>query len=59
MQWVLDAGGAPERSVEQLAKRMLTVNFVSIHTTSHALTCAIHHVAAEPGKYQAALRAEA
>ncbi|KAH8113854.1 cytochrome P450 [Phellopilus nigrolimitatus] len=58
ISWLIDE--APEnekRSVRELTKRMLSVNFAAIHTSSNSFVHALYHLAAEP-KYAEPLREE-
>ncbi|KZV83351.1 cytochrome P450 [Exidia glandulosa HHB12029] len=58
LQWILDAGEARDKETPALITRLLRLNFAAIHTTALSFTFALYHVAAEPVKYQEALRQE-
>ncbi|PBK99161.1 cytochrome P450 [Armillaria gallica] len=55
--WILEEAQGDERSLQNLARRILTINFAAIHTTSLTFVHALYHLAAEP-KYLQPLREE-
>ncbi|KAF4621783.1 hypothetical protein D9613_012093 [Agrocybe pediades] len=57
ISWLLEDAPEENRTVEDFAMRILTINFAAIHTTSQALTQAIYDLAAHP-EYIAPLREE-
>ncbi|KAF5315411.1 hypothetical protein D9619_007341 [Psilocybe cf. subviscida] len=57
LTWLLEEGTGHQRTVREIAVRLLSVNFAAIHTTSMALTHAIYDLAAYP-EYAAPLREE-
>ncbi|KAI0033519.1 cytochrome P450 [Vararia minispora EC-137] len=48
LQWLMDNAEGEEKSVRNLAQRILTVNFAAIHTSSLSMTEAIYYLAAHP-----------
>ncbi|KIX10708.1 uncharacterized protein Z518_01792 [Rhinocladiella mackenziei CBS 650.93] len=58
IQWLVDAAPPIERTIPQLAERIMALNVASIHTTTMTLSGALYCLAAEPEKYTAELRAE-
>ncbi|PPQ77970.1 hypothetical protein CVT26_005275 [Gymnopilus dilepis] len=48
ISWLLDEAKGPQRDIEDLAIRVLTINFAAIHTTTNALTMALYNLAAYP-----------
>ncbi|OJJ01767.1 hypothetical protein ASPVEDRAFT_150556 [Aspergillus versicolor CBS 583.65] len=58
IQWLIDAAPPIERTVPQLAERIMALNVASIHTTTMTFTAALYTLAAEPTKYVSALREE-
>ncbi|KAF8549780.1 cytochrome P450 [Imleria badia] len=57
LSWSMDEAEGPELTVESLTTRMLAVNFVAIHTSSHSFTHALFYLAANP-QYIQPLREE-
>ncbi|KAI0804677.1 cytochrome P450 [Irpex lacteus] len=58
LQWLLDSPNTETDSISSLAQRLLILSFVSIHTTSMALTNALYRLALNP-EYLHPLRDEA
>ncbi|KAF9559724.1 cytochrome P450 [Agrocybe pediades] len=58
ISWLLEDAKEHNRTVEDLALRVLAINFAAIHTTSHALTNALFDLVANP-EYIEPLRKEA
>ncbi|KAI0804678.1 cytochrome P450 [Irpex lacteus] len=58
LQWLLDSPDGQAESVPDMAQRLLSLNFASIHTTSMTLTTALYRLAASPAYIQP-LREEA
>ncbi|KAL1689866.1 cytochrome P450 [Schizophyllum commune] len=57
LQWLVDRANEAESDTESLARRLLTLTFAALHTTTLTFTHALYHVAANPG-YAEALREE-
>jgi cytochrome P450 len=57
ISWLLDEAQGSQRNIDQLAVRILAINFAAIHTTSHAFTNALYNLAAHP-EYVAPMREE-
>ncbi|KAI0067894.1 cytochrome P450 [Artomyces pyxidatus] len=57
LMWLMEAATGEERSVENLSRRLLHVNFAALHTSSTAFTHALYHLASKP-EYVEALRSE-
>ncbi|KAF8919026.1 cytochrome P450 [Mucidula mucida] len=55
--WLMDNATGEDATNIALARRILVLNFASLHTTALALTHALYHAAAHPD-YAAALRTE-
>ncbi|KAH8998693.1 hypothetical protein EDB92DRAFT_1836651 [Lactarius akahatsu] len=47
--WLMNESKGVERSLEGVARRMLGVNFASIHTTSSTMTQVLYRLLANPG----------
>ncbi|PLN81947.1 cytochrome P450 [Aspergillus taichungensis] len=58
IQWLIDAAPPVEKTIPQLAERVMALNVASIHTTTMTFTAALYSLAAEPTKYGPALREE-
>ncbi|KAI0024061.1 cytochrome P450 [Xylariomycetidae sp. FL0641] len=58
VQRLIDAAPPIERTVPQLAERVMALNVASIHTTTMTFTGALYLLAAEPEKYADDLRRE-
>ncbi|TEB33855.1 cytochrome P450 [Coprinellus micaceus] len=58
ISWLLDFSPPEKRNVEDIIFRIISLNFVSVHTTSITIANALFDLAAHP-KYLAPLRAEA
>ncbi|KAI0144969.1 cytochrome P450 [Pestalotiopsis sp. NC0098] len=58
VQRLIDAAPPIERTVPQLAERVMALNLASIHTTTMTFTSALYSLAAEPEKYADILRNE-
>jgi len=48
LMWLMSEAKGVERSVEGLARRLLTVNFAAIHTTSQTFTQVLYRLLAHP-----------
>ncbi|KAH9036349.1 cytochrome P450 [Lactarius pseudohatsudake] len=48
LMWLMSESKGAERSLEDLAMRMLVVNFVAIHTTSQAFTIVLYRLLSNP-----------
>ncbi|KAH9070836.1 cytochrome P450 [Lactarius deliciosus] len=57
LMWLMNESKGVERSLEGLARRMLGVNFASIHTTSSTMTQVLYRLLANP-EYVEPLRRE-
>ncbi|TCD68632.1 hypothetical protein EIP91_010287 [Steccherinum ochraceum] len=57
LMWLMDDAVGEERQVDMLARRILTVNFAAIHTSSMSFTHALYQLAAHP-EYVKPLREE-
>ncbi|KAF8906748.1 cytochrome P450 [Gymnopilus junonius] len=57
VSWLLDEAKGPQRNIDDLAIRVLTINFAAIHTTTNALTHVLYNLAAHP-EYAAPMREE-
>ncbi|KAI9431120.1 cytochrome P450, partial [Lactarius indigo] len=57
LMWLMNESKGAERSLEGVARRMLGVNFVAIHTTSSAMTQILYRLLANP-EYVGPLRRE-
>ncbi|KAH9063634.1 cytochrome P450 [Lactarius vividus] len=57
LMWLMNESKGVERSLEGIARRMLVVNFVAIHTTSSAMTQVLYRLLANP-EYVEPLRKE-
>ncbi|KAI0059967.1 cytochrome P450 [Artomyces pyxidatus] len=57
LMWLMDTAEAEELSTVNLARRVLAVNFASIHTSSTTFTYALYDIAANP-QYLQPLREE-
>jgi len=57
ISWLIDAAPPDKRNVHDLTLRVLLINLGAIHTTSQAMTAALHYIAAY-GEYVAPLREE-
>jgi len=57
LMWLMSEARGEERSVEGLARRLLTVNFVAIHSTSQAFTLVLYRLLSHP-EYIEPLREE-
>ncbi|KAI5891180.1 cytochrome P450 [Schizophyllum commune H4-8] len=57
LQWLVDRASAEESDTESLARRVLTLSFAALHTTTLTFTHALYHIAANPA-YAEALREE-
>ncbi|EPQ50638.1 cytochrome P450 [Gloeophyllum trabeum ATCC 11539] len=57
LSWLMRAADATEGTVENLTRRILTVNFAAIHTSSTSFTQALYNLATRP-EYAAPLREE-
>ncbi|PPQ77969.1 hypothetical protein CVT26_005274 [Gymnopilus dilepis] len=57
ISWMLDEAKGPQRDVEDLAVRVLTINFAAIHTTTNAITNVLFNLAAYP-EYVTPMREE-
>ncbi|KAI1850820.1 hypothetical protein JX265_013300 [Neoarthrinium moseri] len=58
VQRLIDAAPPIEKTVPQLAERVMALNVASIHTTTMTFTSALYSLAAEPEKYAEVLRNE-
>ncbi|KAK0457764.1 cytochrome P450 [Desarmillaria tabescens] len=50
--WILEEAQGDERSLQNLARRILTINFAAIHTTSLTFVHALYHLAEKPAYLQ-------
>ncbi|KZT20329.1 cytochrome P450 [Neolentinus lepideus HHB14362 ss-1] len=57
LSWFMDEADANESTIENLTRRILTVNFAAIHTSSTSFTQALYNLASRP-EYIAPLREE-
>ncbi|KAI0320027.1 cytochrome P450 [Amylostereum chailletii] len=57
LMWLMEAATGEERSLTNLSRRILAINFAAIHTTSLSFTHALYHLAAGP-EYVKPLREE-
>jgi len=48
LSWLMDEASPAEMSARNLTLRMMSINFVAIHTSSMAFTHALYHLAAMP-----------
>ncbi|KAI0320026.1 cytochrome P450 [Amylostereum chailletii] len=48
LMWLMEVATGEERSLSNLSRRILAVNFAAIHTTSLSFTHALYHLAAGP-----------
>ncbi|KAI0476569.1 cytochrome P450 [Xylariaceae sp. FL0804] len=58
VQRLIDAAPPVEKTVPQLAERVMALNVASIHSTTMTITAALYALAAEPEKYGDVLRKE-
>ncbi|KAI1339109.1 cytochrome P450 [Xylariaceae sp. FL0016] len=58
VQRLIDVAPPIEKTVTQLAERVMALNVASIHTTTMTFTGALYSLAAEPEKYAEVLRKE-
>ncbi|ETS77970.1 hypothetical protein PFICI_10032 [Pestalotiopsis fici W106-1] len=58
VQRLIDAAPPIEKTVPQLAERVMALNVASIHTTTMTFTSAMYSLAVEPEKYAEVLRNE-
>jgi cytochrome P450 len=57
ISWLLDEAQGSQRNIDNLAIRILAINFAAIHTTSHAFTSTLYNLVAHP-EYVAPMREE-
>ncbi|KAF8957287.1 cytochrome P450, partial [Flammula alnicola] len=48
ISWLLDEAEGPQRTIRDVAIRLLSINFAAIHTTSNAFTHVLYDLAAYP-----------
>ncbi|CAH0039587.1 unnamed protein product, partial [Clonostachys solani] len=58
VQWLIDAAPPVEKTVPQLAERVMALNVASIHTTTMVFSGALYSLAMEPERYLEPLRQE-